>query len=367
MRALTMALLSTGLVFSAQAKPVDIGAPKPATKKQMAVLASSISNADMRDPANAVAFLHLAAKDANARLTAKALVGMAQTWSRRAGGKRPQVNKAFRKVVLARLKGKSAVLSGALQASRLLLGGDAPYGPAVDRVLKLTKAKGAATRYAAVRALFNVRDFQLPRATGGLLKGRVVKAFLGVLQGKTPWLLAATLERLARAAFPGSPESKDQIGAAEHFAKHEDAALRGLALRLRARLTPPKQAAEVAKVLKAAAKDPSPFVRAAALGGLVSLSRGAATLVAALDDEGVATLEQKGIPGLAGKQNQHLGQEGPRTVSEAGLYGLRTLSKGMGKKGFNFKDLGARNRAARRAAAVTAAKTWYAANKGKLK
>ncbi len=366
-------MLIVGLAAQAQAALPEISIgyePDPSAASRADDLTrrakSGLGTRDLMDAANSHAFLHLAARSADPKVVAEALRGMARSWSRGEGkSKRPTINKDFRKVVSQRLGVKDAnVLAGALAAARLVAGGSTPDAKVVDRIIALATSGVPAVRLAAFRALHNVRAFQVAKPAKGKTKGKVVAALLTALEAKQAWLVAGALDELAGASFSGLPHRDKVLAATRKLAAHADPGVRGLALLTASRVASAKERADIAKLVRGHFKHKNAFVRGAAADAAAALGERSLLhdLLALLDDAGKAEHMVKGFTAADVKAGEiRLRVEGGR-VDAAALRAFKSLSNGK----FSYVRGGGAKRDAKRAAAITQAKAWYAKAKSKL-
>ena len=264
MRALLLGLLAMSIAQATPMTEIEITYEPDAwaagkADTIAAQVPTGVPRAELLNHRNGAPFLHLAARNADARVVAAALLGMARTWSRTGKGDRPKVDADFRKVVLARLgDANGKVVAAALGAVRLLTGGIKPDAVALDRVLKLAVKGTAPGRAAAIDALVNVRAFQLPRAVPGDVKGRVVAAILPALDAKAPFLVATAAHRLARSAYVQMPHRDKLAAAAKRLEGHADPGVRAMALLIAARVAKATEKAEIASRLRRASPTSPP-------------------------------------------------------------------------------------------------------------
>ncbi len=363
MRALLLGLLAMSIAQATPMTEIEITYEPDAwaagkADTIAAQVPTGVPRAELLNHRNGAPFLHLAARNADARVVAAALLGMARTWSRTGKGDRPKVDADFRKVVLARLgDANGKVVAAALGAVRLLTGGIKPDAVALDRVLKLAVKGTAPGRAAAIDALVNVRAFQLPRAVPGDVKGRVVAAILPALDAKAPFLVATAAHRLARSAYVQMPHRDKLAAAAKRLEGHADPGVRAMALLIAARVAKATEKAEIASRLRKGIADKSAVVRAAALDAAVAL--GDPTLahdaITRLDDAGQADHSVRGFTALDGSPGQVRIRIADARVDSAALRALQALSGGK----FTYKRPAGPQRDARRAEAIKAARAWY--------
>lgn len=379
MRFALVALCALSLVGTAHAQkqtPVKLsGTPDAAVVTGANSLADQVRGAQFphitrRDPALARQFLWLAATHPEPEVVAAALDGMGRTFARRKHKERPTVDENFRKVVRARLGSKAGVVQmQALRAARLIIGDEKVDAGTLDKMIELAEKGSTTARVAAIRALGNVRDFQIAKARPGDAKAKVVKAILPALSAPDAVLQAVAADRLGRSAYPDMPERAPVLEAARGLLTHADAAVRATALMLAARVAKPADVASLSAPVMAGLAAAEPFVRAAAAEAAATLKLTAAAhaIVPLLDDAGKATAELR-PKGLDGKKDRILLRpETSARVDEVALYALETLSAGLPAAArHKVTSLSGRDRDARRAKAVADAKAWYAAQKGAL-
>lgn len=379
MRFALVALCALSLVGTAHAQkqtPVKLsGTPDAAVVTGANSLADQVRGAQFphitrRDPALARQFLWLAATHPEPEVVAAALDGMGRTFARRKHKERPTVDENFRKVVRARLGSKAGVVQmQALRAARLIIGDEKVDAGTLDKMIELAEKGSTTARVAAIRALGNVRDFQIAKARPGDAKAKVVKAILPALSAPDAVLQAVAADRLGRSAYPDMPERGPVLEAARGLLTHADAAVRATALMLAARVAKPADVASLSAPVMAGLAAAEPFVRAAAAEAAATLKLTAAAhaIVPLLDDAGKATAELR-PKGLDGKKDRILLRpETSARVDEVALYALETLSAGLPAAArHKVTPLSGRDRDARRAKAVADAKAWYAAQKGAL-
>ncbi|MBU1431318.1 hypothetical protein KKF91_12325, partial [Myxococcota bacterium] len=333
------------------------------------ILDDELDRTEMRKAKNGVAFLHLAATHKDPNVVIAALQGMSRTWQRTSRGKsqRPVIDADFEKVVLGRLQSKiPQVREAAFAAVRLLLGGDIPNANALKLVLSLVN-KGAtpADRVAAIAALYNIKDYQLPKPRPGDVKVNVVSAVLGALEAKEIPIVANALHSLSRVAYKEMPKANKLLAALALLEKHPEASLKGAAMVLAAQLTKDKKG-YVAKLLPML-KEKEAYLRAVAVSGLGALGDAKAihALIPLLDDGGKNFTEVR-YQGLSGRAEKIiLRTPGGRQINEGVLFAMQRLTEGTAKP-FTFESLGGKGRAARRDKAIADAKAWYTLNKATL-
>lgn len=333
------------------------------------IVDGTISGRDLREPKNAKLFLHLAAGAREPKVVAAALDGLSRTWSREGRGARPKVDKDFRAVVEGRLAdGAGPVRAGALSAARLIIGGQKTDAKMLAQVVKIAGAKSGPDRVAAMEALFNVRDFQIPKAWPGNVKAQIIAAHLPNLDHDDLAVVVVALKNLARAAYPAMPENAKLQAKARALATHARPEVRGEAVQLLANLA---TGADLDKgdraLLIAALADPHPFVRAAAAmacgsTGDLALAHGLMGLMA---DDGAAKLVLTGFKTLDGEPGQVRLPTHAERVDETALESLKVLTA-KSKFKFDYDSLGGKGRQALRAKAVAGARAWYAENEKKL-
>jgi hypothetical protein len=379
MRFALVALCALSLVGTAHAQkqtPVKLGGtPDAAVVTGANDLAEQVRGAQFphitrRDPALARQFLWLAATHPEPEVVAAALDGMGRTFARRKHKERPTIDENYRKVVRARLGSKAGVVQmNALRAARLIIGDEKVDAGTLSKMTEMAEKGSTTARIAAIRALGNVRDFQIAKARPGDAKAKVVKAILPALGASDTTLQAIAADRLGRSAYPELPERAKVLEAAKGLLTHKEAAVRAPALMLAARLAKPADAAALAGPVMAGLADADPFVRAAAAEAAATLKMTAAAhaLVGLLDDAGkaMAELRPKGLDGK--KDRVVLRPETSTRVDEVALYALESLSAGLPAAArHKVQPLSGRDRDDRRTKAVEAAKAWYAAHKGAL-
>lgn len=327
------------------------------------ILAGKLNRLVARQPQNAFSFLFLAASHPRAEVVGASLENMSKTW-RRTGKSdaAPLVDADYVAVVRARLASpEPRVRGGALLAARLLLTAEVPDEPVLAAALELAKSGTPAERVAAAALLMNIRDFQLAKPAKGNLQARIVDALLAGLAAPEPYVTAAILDKLSRAAYPEIVRRDDLKAVAEARLTHEEPGIRGTATLLLARLARPAERVATARTLLPGLEHPSLYVKAATVEALALLEHGPAVhaFVPLLDLDGPATLSVGGFTGLDGEPGSvELLLEGGQTVDSVVLYGLRNVTR----KAFDFSG-GVSPKT--RAGLVDQAKAWYAKNQGK--
>ena len=358
-------------------EPVKLaGTPKAevlaaATKLADQVRGGRFPHVVRRDPALAQQFLWLAATHAEPEVVAASLEGMSRTFSRRAHKDRATVDENYRAVVRARLASTAgAVQRHALRAARQIMGDDKVDLATLDGVLALATGGSPAARIEAIRALTNVRDFQLPKARPGEIKAKVVKAIASDLSHADTAVVAVALDRLARSAYPDLPMRDALMTQARTLMASTEPAVRGNALILLGRLGKPGDGKVLGAEMVKAMGDSSPFVRAQAAEAAAALKHRPAihAIARLLDDAAGTRVEMKPYKDLEGKsQRLRLQPDGGVRVDEAAIYALQLMTEGdASAERFKAPSIAGRDREPRRSKAVAQAKAWYAARKDKI-
>ena len=332
------------------------------------IKAGDLSNSDARNGENAHLFLHLAAGARTEPVVIGALNAMRMSWSRSKHASRPTVDADYRTVVLARLGDKSPqVRAAALRAIRPLLTGDKPHTGALKRVIRIATGKSAAGRVAALTALFNVRDFQLPKVRPGERKAQIITAHIENLGHKKSEVVAVAANNLVRTAFKGMPKQAEIAKAAIGLLEHPNPGVQGLGLRLAAATAGKAEREVVLAHILAGLSHSNAYVRASAADALArgEFLAGIHGLIALLDDSGSALYVVDGFKALDGDKGEIKLRLPGKRVDEVALTALQSLTK-ESKRPFKFAGLGAKERNAARAKAVSDAKAWYTANQKSL-
>jgi hypothetical protein len=360
---------------AAQAAPmpaVEVELP-PDAKASGETLADDILNDQLdrragRDRTNAAAFLYLAAKHPDPKVVRTAILGMSTSFVRkaRAGEDERGVDASYAAVVEARLAAKHAgVRAAAIQATRMLIGGKTPQAGWIDKVLaQLEASTNVGDQLALLRMLYTVRAFQLDKPVPGGDKAKIAAPVIKIAQGPAGVLRTAALNLLTRVAYPGFPQRDALLALATTLSTDADAATRGLALALRARLANAGDA--VGPVMLAALKDPAPFVRGSAVAGIARLKykAGVPALMALLEDTASCDLAVGGWTTHDGKPGSFKVRSGlGHNLANASFRAIRAIA-GPALKITPPATPNARSLAAAR---VDAARAWFKANKGKLK
>ena len=370
MRALMALVLALGVAQAAPVTEIQISyEPDTLDAGRADTLArdarSTLPSATLGDSRNARPFLHLAARNADATVVAAALSGMARGWSRTGKGGRPKVNGDYSKVVLTRLGDPDGrVVAAALKAARLLTGGEKPHAKTIAKVINLAEKGKPPARVAAIDSLVNVRAFQVARPMGGGDKAKVVAAITPALSAAEPYVVAAAVNRLARAAYPAIPKRDELAAAAKRLDGHRDPGVRGMALVLAARIATAAEKAELAARVREGLGDKSAFVRAAAAEAAGALGDRSMVhdLVTRLDDPGGAEHEVGGFQALDGSKGGVQLRIEDRRVDLAALRAIKDLSKGS----LEYKRPAGAKRDAMRREAIAAAHAWYEKSKASL-
>lgn len=328
----TVTTTTDGAKVSTALTPVKIGVKMtPAVQVRVNLLNTQggggpIVRRPNRD--DALAYLAAAAQGQNPKVVAHALKGMARSWSLK-GEAGARVNKDFIKVVRARLQsGPKRVRVAAFEPARLLLAQRPVHKGVLTDVMASLKASNSTIRFFAVRSLFNVGDFQIPKARKGALKGKIIQAVLPLLDDPKASVVAATADVLARVGFDAMPHRKKIIGKAKALVNHEKAKVRGTALHLWSVLAKKKARGPLVDALRRALADDHGYVRGTAAEVLANLGKLAVIhdLVTLLDDAGKTTLKlkkgQKYGPRLV------LGTRSGKQVRVVAMQGIATLTKG---------------------------------------
>ena len=244
---------------------------------------------------DALAYLALAAQDDRPKVVARALSGMSRSWSLR-GRRGHRINADFVKVVRARLRdGPTGVRVSALASARLLLSARPVNAGLLRDVLACLRASDSTVRFFAVRSLFNVAEFQIPKPRRGKLKGRITQALIPLLDDPKPSVVAATADVLARVGFDKMPRRRALIAKAKGLVDHPKAKVRGTALSLWSRLAVKRDHKALVLALRRALGDGHGYVRGAAAQGLAEVGYVAAIhdLVPLLDDRKKTLLKLK--------------------------------------------------------------------------
>ncbi len=374
---LTLAFcLALPAVAGAELAPIKLSRSAPADVVSTAdALAAGVeggrfSGAEERNPENGQAFLHLAATHPDPAVVAASLRAMTYTWrsTPRPGGKRSVMNRDFVTVVHTRLGAEEGIVrKSALRAARLPLSGKSPDPGVLDAVLGLIEKGSTADRLAALITLGNVQAFARSRATKGPLKARVIDALMPLLLTKDAAVVASTLRRLSRSAYPGMPQVKALAGHAQRLAKHPEPAVRGEALRLATTLAGRKASSALTGQLVLGISDKDPFVRATAIELAAELKHRPAVhaIVKLIGDEAPAVRKVGGFTGLDGRPGQaRFRVETGGRVDDVALAAMDDLTDGIGAK-LECRVSG-RDRKAARTKARADAKAWYAAHGSKV-
>jgi HEAT repeat protein len=313
----------------------------------------------VRDPANFPLFVWLAGTNPNDNVVAASLQAFARAV-------KPTVDDDYRLLVKTYLAAKPAPLvGGALAATRPLLAADPPDEETLAAVIKIARDHELPqARVLAVRQLNSVKAFQIPTPQPGNTKERVVEALLDAAEDPVDYVAAGALMRLAGAAYPDMPKRDALFAVAQKRATHTDAAVRGRALQLAARLAKsPEEKAAAGALAEERLTDADPFVRSMAAEAVGEVGRLAALpkLIALVDDTQENVHRRTGVTSLTGEPLDiaHDGSPG-RRVDDAALLALQKLTKDQGAKAFRPKPVRANDLAADLPKAAAEAKAWFA-------
>jgi HEAT repeat protein len=272
--------------------------PTAAVRGRMEIISrrgDAASRRRHRGGEDGLAYLVLAAQDHRPRVVARGLSGMSRSWSLR-GRRGHRINADFVKVVRARLRdGPTRVRVAALASARLLLSARPLDKGVLGDVLACLKAPASTVRFFAVRSLFNVAEFQIPKPRKGRLKAKIIRALIPLLDDPKPSVIAATADVLARVGFPKMPHREALIAKAKGLVDHPMAKVRGTALTLWSRLARKRDHKALAPALRRALVDGHGYVRGTAAQGLAEVGQLAAihALVPLLDDRRRTLLKVK--------------------------------------------------------------------------
>jgi len=276
---------------------------------------------------DALAYLATAAQGHKPKVVAHALKGMARSWSLR-GEIGARINDDYIKVVRARLqKGPKRVRVAAFEAARQLLTKRPILKGVLSDVLAALEAPNSTIRFFAVRSLFNVSEFQVPKARKGRLKGKITAAVIPLLDDSKASVVAATADVLARVGFDSMPHRKKIIAKAKTLLTHPKAKVRGTALALWSTLAKKTERPALLNALRKGLTDDHGYVRGVAAEALSGLGNLAAIheLAALLKDKSKTALKlkkgQKYGPRLV------LGARTGRQVRIVAMRGMSTLTK----------------------------------------
>ncbi len=313
----------------------------------------------VRDPENFPLFVWLAATSPNDNVVAASLQALTRAI-------KPVVDADYRLLVKTYLAAKPAPLvGGALVATRPLLAADPPDEEILAAVVRIAKDhEMPQARVLAIRQLNSVKAFQLPKPQPGNTKERVVEALLDAADDPIEYVAAGALMRLAGAAYAEMPKRDAAFAIAQKQAAHKDAAVRGRALQLAARLAKaPEEKAAVGALAEAALTDADPFVRSMAAEAVGQTGRLAALpkLVALVDDTAENVHRRDGVTSLTGEplEMAHDGSPG-RRVDDAALIALQKLTRDQGARAFKPGTIRANDLASDLPKAAEAAKAWFA-------
>lgn len=313
--------------------------------------------------ANALAFLHLAHTADDVAEATAALDAIATRYSSRNTNGSRKVDANYHAVVAYRLASDDAnILTAAFGAAKHSAETVPPdekvLGILVDRAHHHPSLSG---RFLALDVLHRVRA----------MSGAIQAAFEHALTETSPQFLALTLDSMEHTGDKmAKRDAFEQTVVA--FTKHEEVSVRGAAVAVLANMRgSDEQRDRIASVLLPLLDDPAPSVRAEAVYAMGAMRRveTAAKLVELLDDTGATRLDVDGWTNIDGSASRPtLGVSMSNTVGSVAVMALSLLStttdaefefaQDIIRDGKGGEDYGP---------AIEKAKTWYAANKAKLR